>query len=79
MKMLRINRSMVFVALLVAAVMANGSGAFSVISSCKPKDAMASTTAISYAMQMPDFAAGLPKSTWYDVANPTARRIVYDE
>eukprot|EP00531_Pseudo-nitzschia_arenysensis_P005441 CAMPEP_0116135258 /NCGR_PEP_ID=MMETSP0329-20121206/11095_1 /TAXON_ID=697910 /ORGANISM="Pseudo-nitzschia arenysensis, Strain B593" /LENGTH=86 /DNA_ID=CAMNT_0003630047 /DNA_START=329 /DNA_END=589 /DNA_ORIENTATION=- len=30
-------------------------------------------------MEMPDFSTGLPKSTWYDVANPTARRIVYDD
>ena len=38
-----------------------------------------STTAISWSMQMPDYIA-FPKSTWYnEVANPTARRIVYDE
>jgi hypothetical protein len=38
-----------------------------------------SSTAISWSMQMPDYIA-FPKSTWYnEVANPTARRIVYDE
>jgi hypothetical protein len=38
-----------------------------------------STTAISWSMQMSDYIA-FPKSTWYnEVANPTARRIVYDE
>jgi len=38
-----------------------------------------STTAISWSMQMPDYIA-FPKSTWYnEVANPTARRIVYDD
>jgi len=38
-----------------------------------------SSTAISWSMQMPDYIA-FPKSTWYnEVANPTARRIVYDD
>ena len=44
------------------------------------KATVTTTTAIRYALQMPEFVtAPFPKSTWYDVANPTARRIVYDE
>lgn len=44
------------------------------------KATVTTTTAIRYALQMPEFVtAPFPKSTWYDVANPTARRIVYDD
>lgn len=38
-----------------------------------------STSAIWYSMQMPDFSSSFPKSTWYDVADPTARRIEYED
>lgn len=65
--------------LLLLSAMIHVSEAFSVTHSNKPRDVTHSTTAIRYTMQMPDFAVGLPKSTWYDVANPTARRIVYDD
>ena len=68
-----------FAALLLATTMAHVSDAFSMTPAHKAREAMLSTTAIGYTLQMPDFINSLPKSTWYDVANPTARRIVYDE
>jgi len=74
-----IYRSIAFVALLAASMMVCTSDAFSVVPTCKTREAMTSTSAIGYTMQMPDFVSGLPKSTWYDVANPTARRVVYDD
>jgi hypothetical protein len=72
-------RSIAFVALLAASMMVCASDAFSLVPACKTREAMPSTSAIGYTMQMPDFVFGLPKSSWYDVANPTARRVVYDE
>ena len=72
-------QSIVFIALLAASVLVHSADAYSVIPPRKTREAMSSTSAIGYTMEMPNFSTGLPKSTWYDVANPTARRIVYDE
>ena len=66
-------------ALLLATTMVHMSDAFSVIPAYRTRETMPSTSAIGYTLQMPGFVAGLPKNSWYDVANPTARRIVYDE
>lgn len=55
------------------------SDAFSIDVFSKLRDTMPSTSAIGYTSETPEFFSGLPKSTWYDVANPTARRIVYDD
>mmetsp|Transcript_5783 Transcript_5783/g.14350 ORF Transcript_5783/g.14350 Transcript_5783/m.14350 type:complete len:135 (-) Transcript_5783:218-622(-) len=65
--------------LLLVAEMVHLSDAFSVTPQHKSRNASPSTSAIGYTMQMPEFAVNLPKSTWYDVANPTDRRIVYDD
>jgi hypothetical protein len=60
--------------------MINVSEAFSLTPPRKSREATASTSAIGYTMQIPEFVVRLPKGgTWYDVANPTARRIVYDD
>mmetsp|Transcript_17183 Transcript_17183/g.35447 ORF Transcript_17183/g.35447 Transcript_17183/m.35447 type:complete len:122 (-) Transcript_17183:200-565(-) len=61
---------------IVVAVLATSANAYSVV---PPRKTKTSTSAIGYTMEMPDFTTSLPKSTWYDVANPTARRIVYDD
>jgi len=71
--------SIAFAALLVTSMMVCVSNAFSVVPACKTREAMPSTSAIGYTMQMPEFVSSLPKTAWYDVANPTARRIVYDD
>jgi len=55
------------------------SDAFSVIPECKTRQVMPSTSAIEYTIHAFGFVSGVPKSSWYDVANPTARRIVYDD
>ena len=70
-------RTLASVALLAATVMVQSTDAYSVVPS--RKKSTTSSSAIGYTMELPDLSAGLPKSTWYDVANPTARRIVYDE
>eukprot|EP00536_Pseudo-nitzschia_multiseries_P001479 jgi/Psemu1/283045/fgenesh1_pg.19_\ len=74
-------RSIIFAVagLLLVSEMVNLSEAFSVISTPRSRGATPSMSAIGYSMQMPEFSVTLPKSTWYDVANPTARRIVYDD
>lgn len=72
-------RSSASVALIATSMMFCASDAFPVLPVCQTREAISSSSAIGYSMQMPDFGSGLPKSTWYDVANPTARRIVYDE
>lgn len=72
-------RSIAFVALFATSLLARSSNAYSVVPPRKTREAMTSTSAIGYTMEMPDFSTSLPKSTWYDVANPTARRIVYDD
>jgi hypothetical protein len=72
-------RSIASVALLATSVMVESTDAYSVVPPQKTREAKSSSSAIGYTMEMPDFSTGLPKSTWYDVANPTARRIVYDD
>ena len=72
-------RTLASVALLTTAVMVQSTDAYSVVPSRKTRESTKSSSAIGYTMEIPDLSAGLPKSTWYDVANPTARRIVYDE
>lgn len=67
------------VALVATSIIMYSSNAYSVVPPTKTREAMTSSSAIGYTMKMPDLSTGLPKSTWYDVANPTARRIVYDE
>ena len=66
--------------LLLVSAMINVSEAFSLTPPHKSREATSSTSAIGYTIQIPEFVVRLPKGgTWYDVANPTARRIVYDE
>ena len=72
-------RSIAAIALLASAIIVQPSDAYSVVPSRKTRESTTSSSAIGYTMETPDLSAGLPKSTWYDVANPTARRIVYDE
>jgi len=67
--------SFAVLALLISSIMAFVSDAFSVAPASKTREAIRSSSAMGYTMQMPQ----LPKSTWYDVANPTARRIIYDD
>mmetsp|Transcript_10280 Transcript_10280/g.23355 ORF Transcript_10280/g.23355 Transcript_10280/m.23355 type:complete len:137 (-) Transcript_10280:368-778(-) len=66
-------------ALLAASMVPRQSNAFSVVPAYKTRKVSHSKSDIGYTLQMPDFVSGLPKTTWYDVANPTARRIVYDD
>ena len=69
-------RQFTLIALLASSIALHESDALLEAASCKTRNAITSTSAINFQMQIPEFSS---QPQWYDVANPTARRITYDE